>query len=143
MNATGLGNVISNDVEASIKSASTVTADTGIVQSAHDGSSIDSIGLSFAGSGGLAGSAIVAVNDIGNTISARIDGSTASSGSTIQLSALSDVDMFSFVGGVAGAGIGAANLSLAVNKIHNAVDASIIDSGNSRYVQATGNISLT
>jgi hypothetical protein len=41
---------------------------------------------------------------------------------------------------VAASGLGAGNLSLAVNTIHNAVDASIISSTN---VQATGNIELS
>src|SRR5208283_4322728 len=128
VNATGLGNAISNTVEASILGGSTVAVGGSVIQKAQDSSSISSIGLSFAGSGGLAAAAIVAVNDIGNTLSADINSSRVSSGSAVQLSAISSSNISSFVGGIAGAGIGAANLSLAVSEIHNNIDASIISS---------------
>ena len=140
VSATGLGNTIENNVEASIKSGSTVTAHGNIIQLAEDTSRISSVGLSFAGSGGLAGSAIVAVNTITNTLSADINASTATSGAAIQASAISDADLFSFVGGVAVSGLASAGLSLAKNDISNTVDASIIDSTN---VSATGAIELT
>ena len=142
LSATGLGNVITGNMEATIKGGSTVTAGGSVIQSATNSSSIASIGLSFAAGGMIGGSALVAINTIANTLSADINASTVSSGSAIQLTALSDADIFSFVGGVAVSGIGAGNLSLAVNNIHNNVDASIINS-TSVKTTGTGNIELT
>lgn len=140
VDATGLGNVISNRVDASVTGSSTISAGVSLIQRATDSSSINAIGLSFSASGGLAGSTIVAVNDIGNTLSADINNSSVTRSSSIQLSALSDSDVYSIVCGAAASLVGSAGLSLAVNTIHNTVDASIT---NGAHVNATGDITLT
>ena len=68
--ATIMGNQIANTVETEIKD-STVSAGGDATMSAGDTSSITSLGLSFAGSGGIALSVIAAINDIGNTSNRR------------------------------------------------------------------------
>ncbi|MFY9853591.1 MAG: hypothetical protein WAK26_06920, partial [Terracidiphilus sp.] len=140
VNAAGLGNIISDTLEASIVSGSTVQADTGINQTAADSSSINSFGLGISLGGTLAGEAIVAVNNIGNTLSADISGSTVTSSGSIQLSALSEASVNSFVGGVSASVAAAAGLSFAYNDIHNTVDASILRGAN---VHSDHDIDLT
>jgi len=139
ISAAGLGNAIADTIDASILSGSTVHSHTGITQTATDSSTIDSFGLSCALAGSVSGNAIVAVNDIGNTLSADISDSTVGSAGAIQLSADSEATVNSFVGGIAASGVASVGLTLAENNIHNTVDASILDGST---VTSNGDIDL-
>ncbi|MFO7964214.1 MAG: LEPR-XLL domain-containing protein [Desulfobacterales bacterium] len=148
-NFTGFGNVITNSVQARIAGDATVMAGGLVDLSAEDQSSISSVGLSIAGSGGVSISGIIGYNGIANTVRAQIAGSTVETFTGgVDLAALSDADIFSFVGGVAASGMGAGQLSFAYNDIGNIIDASIVnetveDVIRRAKVKATGNVTLS
>ena len=141
VSATGFGNVITNTIEATIEGGSTVTVGGLVDLSASDNSTIRSIGLSAAGAGGVAAGVLVGANVVTNTVSAMVCGSTVIAGSNdyvvsptetvsdvgLWLSAASDASILGFTGGVAGAGGGAAVLSLSANVIANRTEAGIND----------------
>ena len=151
VDATTNGNFIANTVTTGIENGSKVHAGSKVGLSASDSSNITALGLSFSGSGGIAGAVVFAKNDIGNTISSRIAGSTILTGSDLTLDALSNASILSFVGGVAVSGLASVTLSLTINDIHNTVQASILGSGGvPSYVSSgilnasgTGKIDLT
>ena len=150
VDATTNGNFIANTVTTGIENGSKVHAGGKVGLSASDSSNITALGLSFSGSGGIAGAVVFAKNDIGNTISSRIAGSTILTGSDLTLDALSNASILSFVGGVAVSGLASVTLSLTINDIHNTVQASILNSGAPSYVSSgipnasgTGEIDLT
>ncbi|MBV1719790.1 MAG: hypothetical protein KMY51_07260 [Desulfomicrobium sp.] len=127
LNITGFGNAIQSTVDASISNGSNVTAGTTASLSATDSSSITSVGLGLAGSGGVAINGTVGYNLITNSITAEVSGSSLTSTGAASLLATSGADILSFVGGVAGSGLVAAQLSLSINEIENTIRASIVD----------------
>jgi hypothetical protein len=139
-NATGFGNVIKNKSIAAITGGSIVTAGGLIDLAATDQSRIFSIGLSFAGSGGLALSGLFGANVITNTVEADISASKVSTLSTLKLSAESKNSITSFTGGVAVAGGVAGMMSISVNVVHGSTLA-VIDGESD--VDATGAVTLS
>lgn len=142
-NITGFGNVIANTVDASISDGSTVWAGCGATLSATDSSSITSIGLGLAGSGGAAINGTVGYNLITNSITAEVSGSSLTSTGAASLLAASEADILSFVGGVAGSGLAAAQLSLTINEIENTISASIVDDDAGASTVTAGSLSLS
>ena len=122
---TAFGNVITNRTYASVTSGSTVAAGGQVALSASDDSSIRSIGLSIAASGSNAISGIIGANVITNEVTARIAGSTVTSGGALGLSALSDSDIMGFAGGVAASGSTSVQVTLAGNVVTNTTEAGI------------------
>src|SRR5208283_386720 len=127
VNATGFGNVIANTIDASVKDGSRVITGGLVNQSATDQSEIRSLGISVAGTGGVAVGALIGANVITNTVSAEISGSTVTSGSTLDLSAQEEATILGLTMGVAGSGAGAGLLSLSANVIADTVKAGIMD----------------
>ena len=131
--ATGFGNVITNTTDASISGVSTVRSGGLIDVRSTDQSQISSVGLSIAASGSAAISAVIGANVITNHVHALISDSTVSSGSTLNLAADSNPEIYSFAGGVAfsisGEGTAvAAGAALAVNIIANTITSAITSS---------------
>jgi len=143
LNITGFGNVIENTVDASISNDSSVIAETTASLSATDSSSITSIGLGLAGSGGAAINGTVGYNLITNSITAEVSGSSLTSTGAASLLAASEADILSFVGGVAGSGLAAAQLSLTINEIENTISASIVDDAGGASTVTAGALSLS
>ena len=127
VNATGFGNVITNTVNAVIEGGSTVTADDLVDLTAMDQSMIRSLGISVAGTGGVAVGALIGANVITNAVAAEISGSTVNAGSTLNLAAQSDADILGFTAGVAASGAGSGVLSLSANVITNTTNAAIVN----------------
>jgi hypothetical protein len=159
IDAVGYGNVITNEVSSKITGAATTVASGGLVSMlAQDKSTIRSLGLSIAASGGVAVSIIAGANVITNTIQAQIDGSTVVAGTNdfeiyddagilvetiagvgVRLEALSNADIMAFAGGVAASGATAVQMSATVNTIINTISATI---ENNAYVDADGSVQL-
>ncbi|MFO0878369.1 MAG: hypothetical protein U0840_13595 [Gemmataceae bacterium] len=160
-------NTIKLEVEASILTNSTVTTIAGgqVSLTALDRSEIlsDTGGISVAVAAGTSGGSVaagvgggVSLNTISNTVKATIDSSTVQAAGVLSLTARSQkdptstskyrIDALAF--GVAAAGSGSAGAGLsgafagagaaAINKVDNAVEASIRGSGGTRSVQALG-----
>ena len=121
----GFGNQISNNISSRVEGGSTVLSGGLIELSASDDSSIRSIGLSIAASGGVGVSAIAGVNQISNSVETLISGSTVVAGSTLDLTAQAEADILSYVGGVAAAGVVSAQVSYGVNDISNSVTSTV------------------
>jgi len=143
LNITGFGNAIISTVDASISNASNVTAGTTATLSATDSSSITSIGLGLAGSGGVAINGTVGYNLITDSITAEVSGSSLTSTGAASLVATSEADILSFVGGVAGSGLAAAQLSLTINEIENTISASIVDDDAGASTVTAGSLTLS
>ncbi len=143
LNITGFGNAIVNTVDASISEGSNVAAHATASLSATDSSSITSIGLGLAGSGGAAINGTVGYNLIANSITAEVSGSSLTSTGAASLLAASEADILSFVGGVAGSGLAAAQLSLTVNEIENTISASIVNDDAGASTVTAGSLSLS
>ncbi len=155
----GSGNTINNTIRAVITGASQVTVSGGgLTLTATDDSSIDAdaggIGIAGAGGqgGGVAGAVgvAVAINDISNTVEAKIDNSAVSGAANVALTATSTstIDALTFagvVGGAGGQGGGIALMGVGMgsgNTITNTVTATV--SGNTVLNMAgTGGIQLS
>lgn len=143
LNITGFGNVIVNTVDASISDGSTVWAGGAATLSATDSSSITSIGLGLAGSGAAAINGTVGYNLITNSVTAEVSGSSLTSTGATSLLTASEADILSFVGGVAGSGLAAAQLSLTINEIENTISASIVNDDAGASTVTAGSVSLS
>jgi hypothetical protein len=143
LNITGFGNAIVNTVDASIGDGSNVTAGTTASLSAVDSSFITSVGLGRAGSGGAAINGTVGYNLITNTPSAEVSGTSLTSTGAASLVATSEADILSFVGGVAGSGLVAAQLSLTINEIENTISAAIVADDAGASTVTAGSLSLS
>ncbi len=148
VNATGFGNIITNRVEAGILAGSRVYTDNALKGSigltATDSSQIRSLGISVAGTGGIAVGALIAANVITNSVAAEISGSSVTSGSTLSLAAETKSNILGLTVGVAGAGAGAGILSLTAAVITNTTTAAIVNEGaTGSVVHATGAVTLS
>ncbi|HEV8062517.1 MAG TPA: hypothetical protein VGP68_21740, partial [Gemmataceae bacterium] len=161
----GSGNTIHDSVEALISGASNVQTTGGAVTlSAMDNSTIiaDGGGVSLAGAFGQGGGAAVtvgaavAINTIGNTITAAIEDSTVNSFAGVSVTASSDASILAVSVGVAGALAGGEGGGIALagagsgsgNTINNVIEASIkgasqVTSGGPLTLSATDNSSIT
>ena len=138
--ATGFGNVITNETEADVTGGSTVKSGGSTSITAKDESQITSIGLSVAASGSAAISAILGANVITNTVEAEVSGSTVDAGTTLDLDAESGSTIYGFAGGVAASGGAAVQVTLAANVVTDATKALIV---NASDVDAGGPITVT
>ncbi|MBL4827159.1 MAG: hypothetical protein JKY66_05500, partial [Spongiibacteraceae bacterium] len=136
-------NTVSNNVESSITTGSSVTTSGGgtLSLSSRDSSLImaNAGGVAFAGAGGAGGGgalsvgASLAVNTISNTVKAFITGSTIVADGDMTISADSTATIWSLTiaGAIAGAGgaggglIGSGAAASSVNTIANTIEASI------------------
>ena len=161
----GSGNTIGNVTQALINQDSTVTTTNGdVTMSAADNSSItaDGGGLTLAGAFGQGGGvgvsigAAVAINNIGNTVTATIDGSTVKSAGGVSVDAGSDASILAVAVGIAGALAGGQGGGIALagagsgsgNTISNTIEATIqngsqVTSAGLLTVSATDNSSIT
>jgi len=133
-------NKIRNTLKARITSGTMVTAD-GLTVLAADNSTIKALAGGLAGASTVAIGAAVATNDIGNTITAVIDHSTATTFSRgVTVSAASTSSLETFTVGGAGAGAFALGGSVSLDKIRNVLNADIT---NLASVSGAGAISVT
>ena len=119
-------NTIGQTVEAAIGNGADVDGLLGVSVTAGDASSILSIAGAGTGAGTASGGASVSLNDIANTVTARIEGSTVASGfRSVLVDAVSTatITSLSVIGSGAGTVSGAG--SVALNYIGNTVDAHI------------------
>jgi hypothetical protein len=141
-------NQTTNEIEALITGGSDVSASGAVTVAASDRSTV--VGIAGGGAGGsqVAIGASVAVNLLGNTLTANIDHAhVQSTGSTLEVSASAQTVLVGV--GVAGAGAGtfAGGASVAVNNISNSLTASITDSngdaaGLATEVSASGDLAV-
>ena len=147
----GSGNQVNNTVESIVQNGSIVDTDGTVALSATDDSKIEAnaggaalelaIGKSSAAGGGI-GTA-VAINEIGNTVNAKVDDSTVTAGGNVTLDATSSAEIDVFALGVAGTLAGGQGGGVAVagagagagNKVKNTVKSSV---QNSSSVSAGG-----
>ena len=141
VNATAFGNVITNSVEAFIEGGSTVTAGGLVDISAEDMSTIRSLGISVAGSGAVAVGVLVGANVVVNTVTSRIDGSNVTSGTSLDVTAISNASIMSLSGGVAAASTVGVLVSFSGNVITGfttaeVVSGSVLDAGGAITILA-------
>ncbi len=141
--ATGFGNVITDDTEAEISGGSTVKSGGAMSLTAKDQSQINSMALSVAASGSAAVSAIIGANVVTNSVDAIISASTVDAGTTLDLDAESQATIYGFVGGVAATGGAAVQVFFAANVIVDTTEAMIENAGGSYSVDASGALSIT
>ena len=130
-------NEVANVITAAIEDSTVVTGGT-LSLEARDTSTIDSIAIGVSASGIAAAGAAMSINDIGNTVTAFIDGSDVTVGGNLSLEAASPAFIRSFAAGIAASGTVGGNASVTLNEIGNTIGARIEDS----TVNATGNVSL-
>jgi hypothetical protein len=122
------GNVITSSIESEITD-STVRSGGAMQLKASDDSSIRSVGLSIAASGTVSVGAIVAANVVTNTVKTEIAGSTVTSGSSLDVTALNDSTIYGFTTQVSGSGVVGVGVVFAANVIANTTDAEILNYG--------------
>ena len=141
--ATGFGNVITDDTEAEISGGATVNSEGAMTIGAEDESHIMSFALSVAASGSAAISAIIGANVVTNNVDAIISASTVWSGSTLDIGAESQSTIYGFVGGVAASGGAAVQVMLAANVVANTTEARIEDATGAYSVHSGGAMAVT
>ncbi|WP_186426542.1 leukotoxin LktA family filamentous adhesin [Cupriavidus metallidurans] len=127
--ASMLFNTIGNRFMAEIDQ-STVTADASVDVVAHSGATIFGYAAGVGvGTGQFSGGGSVVINDIGNTITARIGGDQATITAGALHVAASDASHISAAAGQINAslGTGAVGAAVSVNEIGNTVEASVTD----------------
>ncbi|BCS96179.1 hypothetical protein DSLASN_18110 [Desulfoluna limicola] len=144
VNATGFGNDIGNNTQATIAEGSDVTSGGAIRLTADDSSQIRSLGVSVAGTGGIAVGFLAGANIIANDAVAEVSGSKVDSGSTLELMAENSAAILGFTAGVAGAGGGAGMMSLSGNVVSNTTRAAIKSDEDGRSdIDSDGAITLS
>ncbi|TFH17573.1 MAG: hypothetical protein E4H02_02555, partial [Lentisphaerales bacterium] len=136
-------NDVTKTVEASIVNSgatrSNINTGGAVTLTARDASTVDSVAIGLAASGGGAAGAAVSKNTIRNTIRAAVTQSDMIVGGLLSLTSESASIIRSVAAGIGAAGSAAGNASLTLNDIVNTVEATVTGS----TIEASGTITLT
>jgi filamentous hemagglutinin family protein len=132
-------NVIGHTVEAISDTSDLTSGGGGIEIAARSGADINTLAAAVGISGNASINGSVTVNDIGNTIRARADGTELNAGfGTIDILAEKGTEISSLAGTIAGSGGNAFGVAVAVNVIHDTVTADL--GGNGPVTAGTLNV---
>ena len=135
----GYGNEITNIVESTVEGGSVVHAGGLVDISAENMSTIRAIGIGVA-AGPVAVGVMAAGNLIVSTVDARVDASEVTSGTTLDITAISDSNIMALTGGVAAGGVGV-NVAFSGNMITGFTTAEVVsgselDAGGAMTIHA-------
>ena len=139
VNVVGYGNVITSIVQSTIEGGSVVHAGGLVDISAENMSTIRAIGIGVA-AGPVAVGVMAAGNLIVSTVDARVDASEVTSGTTLDITAISDSNIMAITGGVAAGAVGV-HVAFSANIITGFATAqvlsgSVLDAGGAMTILA-------
>lgn len=133
-------NTILTAVDARIGDGADVHAKGAVRVFAQDQSSIGSVAATAAGSGIAAGDGAIGTNDIGGPINATIEGADITASGTVELTALSSMEIHDLAAGVGGSGSFSLTGGVSLNNLHGVIGARVKPSS---HVTAIDNILIS
>ena len=139
VNVVGYGNVITSIVQSTIEGGSVVHAGGLVDISAENMSTIRALGIGVA-AGPVAVGVMAAGNLIVSTVDAKVDASEVTSGTTLDITAISDSNIMALTGGVAAGAVGV-HVAFSANIITGFATAevlsgSVLDAGGAMTIMA-------
>jgi hypothetical protein len=105
VNVVGYGNDITSSVSSTVANGSVIDAGGAVAITAENAASISALGIGV-GAGAVGVGVMAAGNLIIGTVDAKVDASEVTSGTTLDITALSDAKIMALTGGVAAGGVG-------------------------------------